>query len=58
MTSLGQKFIMHIILIYELIAKVPEIKADQIVQNSPKANKRRKYTKKEKKRKIEEFAQK
>ena len=43
---------MHIILICELIAKVPEIKADQIVQNSPKANKKRNFTKKKKKKKL------
>jgi len=38
-------------LTYELIAKVPEIKADQIIQNSPKTNKKRSYTKKKAKKK-------
>jgi len=42
---------MHIILAYKLIAKVPEIKVNQIVQNSPKANKKKNYMKK--KRKIQ-----
>ena len=48
MTCLGQKSIMHIILIYELIAKVPEIKVDEVVQNSPKSKKKKKLYKKEK----------
>jgi len=49
MTRLGQKSIMHIILIYELMAKVLGIKANQIVQNSPKANKNKNYKKKREK---------
>ena len=47
---------MHIILIYELTSKIPKIKANPIIQNSPKAKKKKNYTKK--KRKIEKFAQK
>ena len=47
MTSVGQKSIMHIILIYELIAKVLRIKADQIEQN-PKSQKEKLCKEKEK----------
>ena len=38
---------MHIILACELIAKLPEIKADKIVQNSLKAQEKKKLYKRE-----------
>ena len=56
MTDLGRVSIMHIILTQELIAKVPEIKADQNSTKLLKAQKEKKnYTKK---RKIEKITQK
>ena len=50
-THLGKRSIMHNIVIYKPVAKVQGVKADQIVQNSPKFKK--KITKK-----IEKFSQK